>query len=673
MLTLPERVILAALVALTVVVFFIPVLKRVLLLSRCRPVNRSDSLLKRLFYTLSRVFLQLCTLKNERPWTGAAHVLIFYGALAFDTMTINHVLEGYVDGFKLFGDSAVWQLFSTSVELFSITVLLGIIFFAAKRFLARPRAYNTGTGDSALIYLFIFLAVTSYLLFKMFSLALHPGQESWAFLSHWLADRLHLNQLSGQTLYLYLKLSYWFHALVVFSFIAYVPHSKYFHLFAGPVNLFFRKHRPSGYMSPIDLETAESFGAARATDFNWKDALDALACVECGRCQDVCPAFASGKALSPKMVILNLEKHLLAEYKNIICKKENLPSLVPGVFTEEEIWACTTCGACLHVCPFDIEHPDKLLSLRQNLVLSQGRFPAELRIFFHNLETYGNPWGLPASQKATLASELGVKTLAENPQAEYLLWLGCFGWYDDRGRKIAEAIIKILRAAGLKFAVLGAEERCCGDSARRLGNEYLFQELARSNLKVLAGYNLKGLITFCPHGYNVFRHDYPALLEIMGDFTEEEKDRIRSLRIVSHLELLAELLDRKRIVVNSPADSSSVYTIHDSCYYGRHNGLWLQPRKILRAGLGENLKELKNSDEHSFCCGAGGGLMWTEEKAGQRVNHLRSEEIIKNGSQLVATSCPFCLTMLQDGLRDKGAEEIRVMDVAEVLASVLRD
>ncbi|MDH7492983.1 MAG: heterodisulfide reductase-related iron-sulfur binding cluster [Candidatus Saccharicenans sp.] len=673
MLSLYERIILAALVCLTVILFFIPVLKRVLIMARCRPAKRSGSLLRRFFYTLSRVFLQLCTLKNERPWTGAAHLLIFYGALAFDTMTINHVLEGYVDGFQFFGHSAAGRLFSASVDLFSITVLLGVIFFVIKRFLARPRAYNTGAGDSALIYLFIFLAVTSYLLFKMFSQAVHPGQDSWAFLSRWLADSLHLGRLPVPSLSFNLKVSYWLHALVVFSFIAYVPHSKYFHLFAGPVNLFFRKHQPSGSMLPLDLETAESFGAERATDFSWKDALDALACVECGRCQDVCPAFASGKALSPKMVILNLEKHLWAQYKNIKRSREDWPSLVPGVFTEEEIWACTTCGACLHVCPFDIEHPDKLLSLRQNLVLGQGRFPGELRSFFHNLETYGNPWGLPASRRVTLAAELGIKTLAENPGAEYLLWLGCFGCFDDRGRKIAEAMVKILLAGGLKFAVLGEEERCCGDSARRLGNEYLFQELARSNLKTLAGYNLKGLITFCPHGYNVFRNDYPALLEILGDLTSEEKEKIRSLRIISHLELLADLLDRKRIILKSPLENPGTYTIHDSCYYGRHNGLLHQPRKILRAGLGEKLKELKNSGEHSFCCGAGGGLMWTEEKAGQRVNHLRSQEIIKNGSRLVATSCPFCLTMLQDGLRDKGAEEVRVMDVAEVVASVLRD
>ncbi|MCX8160368.1 MAG: heterodisulfide reductase-related iron-sulfur binding cluster [Candidatus Saccharicenans sp.] len=675
MLTLVEKIVLTILVLATSVLFFFPVARRVLLLTSLQSASRSGSLLKRFFYTVSRVFLQLCTLKNERPWTGAAHLLIFYGALAFDTMTVNHVIEGYVEGFYLFGQSWLGQLFSASVDLFSITVLAGVTFFAIRRFVIRPRAYDTGARDSALIYTFIFLAVSTFLLFNLFSVALHPGTRTWAFFSHFLAKSFLPASISAPALESGLKLAYWLHALVVFSFISYVPHSKYFHLFAGPVNLFFRKNRPSGQMLPLNLETAESFGAEKAADFSWKDGLDALACVECGRCQDVCPAFQSGKALSPKKIILNLEKHLLSEDKNIRRERDKLPALVPGVFTEEEIWACTTCGACLHVCPFDIEHPDKLLSLRQNLVLAQGRFPGELRGFFHNLEAYGNPWGLPPGKRTELASELGLKTLAEYPEAEYLLWLGCFGTYDDRGRKIAEAMARLMKAAGLKFAVLGAEEHCCGDSARRLGNEYLFQALASANLKALAGSNLKGLITFCPHGYNVFRNDYPALVEMLNDFSPEEKERIRSLRVISHLELLSDLIERKRLPLRRPEEPGDrgQFTVHDSCYYGRHNGLLAEPRKILAAVLGDRLRELGNSKEHSFCCGAGGGLMWTEEKVGKRVNHLRSEEIIRNGSRLVATSCPFCLTMLQDGLRDKGAHDFRIMDVAEILAGALDD
>lgn len=670
MLSLAEKVVLVILVLATAFVFFIPVLKRLWIIVSCQYENRFDSLFRRFFYTLFRVLLQLCTLRNERIFTGLAHVLIFYGALGFDTMTVNHILEGYVDGFYLFGSSRFGLIFSAAVDLFAITVLIGVGFFAFRRFVLKPRAYNTSARDSALIYTFIFLATLTYLYFEAMAVANHPGEARWAWLSQFLVYKLNLAALSPGALNMNLKISYWLHTLAVFSFIAYVPHSKYFHLFAGPVNLFFRKHQPTGTIKPVNMETSENFGAEKATDFTWKDALDSFACVECGRCQDVCPAFLSGKALSPKMVIYNLENHLLSSFRAIRARRtEELKSLVPEVFKEEEVWACTTCGACLHVCPFDIEHPTKLIALRQNLVLAQGRFPAELRSLFHNLETYANPWGLASSGRTDWAKDLGVKTIAEAPQTAYLLWVGCFGSFDEQGRKIARAMVEMLQAAGVDFAILGNEEKCCGDSARRLGNEYLFQNLAQENLKTLARYRVKNIITFCPHGYNALKNEYPALIDLLGVFSDEEKEFLKSIRVISHVEFLAGLLKEKRISLNKVI--SKTYTYHDACYYGRHNGLFDEPRRVLREVIDGDLKELKNSCEHSFCCGAGGGLMWLEEKPDQRVNHLRAEEIIQSGSQLVATSCPFCLTMLQDGLRDKGQDSIEVLDVAQLLAAAL--
>jgi len=672
MLSLTEKIVLTLLVLATVFVFFLPVLKRIRILLSCQPENRFDSPFKRFFYVLSRVFLQLCTLRNERIFTGLAHVMIFYGALAFDTMTVNHVLEGYVDDFYLFDSSRFGLIFYAAVDFFAITVLLGVSFFAFKRFVLKPKAYDTTPGDSALIYAFIFLAIVTYVYFETFFVASHPGSSPFAFISQFLVHRFNLTALLPAAISANLKFSYWLHTLVVFSFIAYVPHSKYLHLFAGPVNLFFKKHEPSGTIKPINMDTTENFGAGKATDLTWKDALDSFACVECGRCQDVCPAFQSGKALSPKMVILNLEAHLLSSCSTTGEKKpDNRSSLVPGVFKEEEIWACTTCGACLHVCPFDIEHPEKLISLRQNLVLSQAQFPVELRSFFHNLETYANPWGIASSRRADWVKELGIKTVAEAPEASYLLWVGCFGSFDEQGRKIARSVAEILIAAGISFAILGEEERCCGDSARRLGNEYLFQNLARENLKTLARHKVSKLITFCPHGYNVLRNEYPVLVDMLNGFGAEEREFIKSMRVISHVEFLAHLLKENLVHLKHLTDDACTY--HDSCYYGRHNGLFEQPRQILSAALAGKIRELKNSREHSFCCGAGGGLMWTEEKVGKRINHLRSEEIIKSRSRRVATSCPFCLTMLQDGLRDKGAEEIKVLDVAQILAQALRD
>jgi Fe-S oxidoreductase/nitrate reductase gamma subunit len=672
-LSLAEQIILTLLVLATVVVFFIPVIKRVWIIVSCQYENRFDSLLKRFFYTFFRVILQLCTLRNERIWTGLAHIMIFYGALAFDTMTINHVLEGYVDGFYLFGSSAFGLVFSASVDAFAITVLAGICFFAIKRLVLKPKAYNTSSLDSALIYSFIFLVTVTYLYYEAILVASHPGEARWAWLSQFIVSKLGLANLSRPALDLNLKISYWLHTLAVFSFIAYVPHSKYFHMFAGPVNLFFRKHEPSGTIKPLNLESGEKFGAEKATDFTWKDALDSFSCVECGRCQDVCPAFSSGKTLSPKMIIYNLEKHFLASFGAIIKRKKgDLKRLVPEVFSEEEIWACTTCGACLHVCPFEIEHPKKLIDLRQNLVLAEGKFPAELRDFFHHLESQANPWGLAAGSRIDWAKGLNIKTAADKPSASFLLWTGCFGAYDEQGRKIARAMATILKAAGLDFAVLGNEEKCCGDSARRLGNEYLFQGLAQENLKTLAKYRIKNIITFCPHGYNTLKNEYPALIDLPGLFNEEEKEFLKSIQVISHVEFLSGLLAKGKLPLKkAEAENQVVYTYHDACYYGRHNGLFDEPRQVLRESAGEGLKELQNSREHSFCCGAGGGLMWLEEKPGQRVSHLRVEEIIKNGSNLVATSCPFCLTMLQDGLRDNGVDDIKVMDVAQVAASSL--
>ncbi|MGC9057369.1 MAG: heterodisulfide reductase-related iron-sulfur binding cluster [Candidatus Saccharicenans sp.] len=666
-----EKIILLLMVLATGLAFFIPILKRFWIIISCQYENRFDSLLKRFFYTFFKVILQLCTLKNERKFTGLAHVLIFYGALAFDTMTLNHVIEGYVGGFYLFGSSKFGLIFSASVDLFAITVLVGILFFAFKRFVLRPRAYNTSAVDSALIYLFIFLATVTYLYYEAMVVANHPGEARWAWLSKFLAAKLGLWSLSASALSTNLKISYWLHTLAVFSFIVYVPHSKYFHLFAGPVNLFFRKSQPSGFIKPINLETAENFGAEKATDFTWKDALDSFACVECGRCQDVCPAFISGKALSPKMIIYHLEKHLLSSYPAIWRKKaEELPPLVPEIFKEEEIWACTTCGACLHVCPFEIEHPAKLIEMRQNLVLAQGKITAELRGLFHNIETQSNPWGLPAASKIDWAKDLKIKTIAEAPEAEYLLWIGCFGSYDEQGRKIARAMVKVLEAAGVDFAILGNEEKCCGDSVRRLGNEYLFQNLAGENLKTLSKYRVKKIITFCPHGYNTLKNEYPSLIDLLGIFSEEEKKVLMSIKIISHLEFLAALLSENKLSIKTVGKNKG-YTYHDACYYGRHNGLFSEPRQVLSKTLGGRLKELKNSREHSFCCGAGGGLMWLEEKPGQHVNHLRVEEIIKSQSELIATACPFCLTMIQDGLRDKGVENIQVLDVAQILAEAL--
>ena len=370
------------------------------------------------------------------------------------------------------------------------------------------------------------------------------------------------------------------------------------------------------------------------------------------------------------MIVFNMERALMAGDKALVSKKRSdLPELVPATFTEGVIWTCTTCGACQKECPVEIEHIRKIVGARRSQVLMQSKFPPELNAFFRNVETNSNPWGIGFSKRAEWGEALEVKPIKDVPDAEYLFWVGCMGAYDDGGKGIAASLVKILRAAGITFGTLGSEEKCCGDSARRLGNEYLYQSLAQENIALFKRYGVKRIVTICPHGYNTLKHEYPKLLNFVPELTDEDKAKLRAIDVVSHAELIDELLVKGKIVLKAAAAGS--YTFHDPCYLGRHNGLTEEPRAVLASALGGKPKELKRHGDDSFCCGAGGGLMWTEESLGTRINHLRTDEIIASGASLAAAACPFCLTMLRDGLKDKGREDIAVKDIAQLVAEAL--
>jgi len=667
MLSTWEKILFLIVIGTTAAAFLTPLARRYRIIRAGLPDERVSGLGKRLGQMLAKVLLQRCTLKNERLFTGFMHVFIFYGALTFDTMTVNHTLEGFFAGFYIFGNTRLGLLFSLAVDVFAVLVLAATVFFAVRRFWIKPKAYATTPKDSALIYAFLWLVTLTYMYFEAFHIASHPEISRLSFLGSWLAGRIMEGGMGAAAAAAHLKAAWWLHILVVFSFIAYVPHSKYLHMFAGPLNVFFRPERPGGSLKALDLENSETFGLEKVSDFTWKDSLDAFACVECGRCQDACPAFASEKPLSPKMILFNQEQALLQNGRPLVAgKTDSLPPLVPGVFTEGEIWSCTTCGACQHVCPVEIKHIPKIVGLRRSQVLMKSAFPAELNAFFRNIETNSNPWGIGFAQRNDWAAGLDVKHISESPDAEFLLWVGCMGAFDDEGKKNARAMAGLMTKAGLTFAVLGIEEKCCGDSARRLGNEYLFQQLAMENLAVLKKYGIRKIVTICPHGFNTLRNEYADLFDSSSSVPGEDKTFYRSIEIVSHVELIARLLKEGRLRVNAEKGVQAL-TYHDACYLARHNGIVREPREILSRIAGRGVTELRNNGEHTFCCGGGGGLMWTEETLGRRINHLRTEDILRSGAKIAATSCPFCSTMLRDGLKDRGADDVRVLDIARLV------
>jgi Fe-S oxidoreductase/nitrate reductase gamma subunit len=661
-----EKIIFALVILATAYLFLKPMVLRYRIIRAGRPEKRFDRLGRRFAAACGKVLLQRCTLKGERPFTGLMHVFIFYSALTFDTLTVNHMFEGFFSRYSLFGHGRFALCFSFLVDLMAILVLMGVGYFIIRRFILRPRAYRTTPGDSAVIYTALILVTLSYLYFEAFALAHHPGTLNGAFLGNRLAGLIQGSGTAAEAVAARFHFGWWLHILLVYGFIAYVPHSKYLHMFAGSFGMLVREPGSGRVIPTLDLDGSETFGIEKAADFAWKDNLDAFACMECGRCQDVCPAFRTDKPLSPKMILVNMEKNLLAERAAVIAgDREAQKPLVPAVHAEDEIWTCTTCGACMHVCPVEIEHIRKIVGMRQSRVLMESKFPAPLNNLFRNLETNSNPWGVGFAERGRWAEGLNLRTLADHPNAEYLFWVGCAGSFEEEGRKTARAFASLLAAANVDFAILGTEEKCCGDAARRLGNEYLFQTLAAEMIETFVRYNVRKIVTTCPHGYNMFKNEYPRLSTNLASLSPEARAHYSGIEVRHHSEFLSGLVAAGRLRPEPKAGRRIAY--HDSCYLGRHNGLFDAPRAVLRAAAGASPVELADNREHSLCCGAGGGLMWTEETLGTRINHLRAGQVLEAGVSEVATSCPFCLTMLRDALGDKGRADVSVRDLAQIL------
>ncbi|MBD3289437.1 4Fe-4S dicluster domain-containing protein, partial [candidate division KSB1 bacterium] len=550
-----------------------------------------------------------------------------------------------------------YLVFSLILDIAGVIALIGIVVALLRRYIQKPERLNNLADDAIFLILLAVVIIGGYFV-EGTRLAAKPVEwAQWSPVGYWLSGFFSGNVATTE---LWHRIFWWSHLVLAFGFIAYIPFSKLFHMLSSPINIFFRKSRPKGELKSIDIETVESFGATQISDFTWKDLLDLDVCTRCGRCQDRCPAWVTDKPLSPKKIILDLQENMDQKGPELLKKKngtgEEIPEPIVGTAVHpDEIWACTTCRACVESCPVLIEHIDKIVDMRRERVLMESAFPSELNQTFRGMENNFNPWGIGFSKRAEWAEGLDIPNAAE-AEIDVLWYVGCAGSFDDRVKRVSRSFANIMEAAGVKYGILGEEEKCCGETARRLGNEYLAQTLMEMNVEQFRELGIKKIVTLCPHCFNTFKNEYQQ-------FGAE-------LEVYHYTEFIHKLIEDEKIKLKS---GNSAVTFHDSCYLGRYNDIYDQPREIIRAINPQGVSEIpeKNRDE-SLCCGAGGGRMWMEENIGTRINHKRADQIMTSGAKTVISACPYCLTMFSDGIKEKEvSDKLEAMDIAEYVEKAM--
>ena len=597
--------------------------------------------------------------REYRPrefYPAIAHILILAGC---GILLLGAFLDFLSHYFFHFMHGGFYLGYSVVVDSFGILALIGVIMAIVRRYIQRPDRLDNKPEDLVALILIFVIIVTGFIVegFRIAATELKTTPD-WALWSPggYIFARA-FSGLSQSTLLTQHKIVWWIHIVFSFGAIAYIAlyWNRLWHIVISPLNVFFRSLRPKGALVPIDLEATETFGATKIQDFTWKQLMDLDACTRCGRCQEVCPAYVSGKPLTPKKVIQDIKQQMLDEAPYLLKGAEANPGrdLITDNVGEEELWDCTTCRACQEACPVYIEHIDKIIDMRRNLVLERATIPETGEGALRSIEARGHPWRGTMATRTDWAEGLDIKILTDDSDIDILYWVGCTGALEDRSMKVAQAIGRLFKLAGVNFGILGTEESCCGDPARRLGNEYLFQMQAQSNIELLKNYNVQRIVTGCPHCYNMIKNEYP---QFGGDF-----------EVVHHTELIAKLLQEGKLRIIKGA--RGIVTYHDGCYLGRHNDIYEAPRQLLSNMPDITIVEMERNREKGFCCGAGGGHMWLEEHGGRRINEMRTEQVMETRAQIVATACPYCLQMFEDGIKAKAVEEsLKTMDIAELIA-----
>ncbi len=643
---------------LAIAFFFYSCYQRFGLILKGKPENRFNALFRRFGNMLYYAFGQRRVVK--KPF-GINHFVLFWAFMILLISNTEFLLNGLapdVISFARLPDGAYFTLICI-FDIMSVLALLAVVIAIIRRFIAPP-PYTEGRSFDA----FIILGLVAGLMIAYFGMnasEIAAGTERAAAympISNFGASLISSGTPAG-TLDIAETVFWWLHAVILLAFLNYLPYSKHMHIMTSIPNCFFKSLEKVRTQSREEFKKDNTFGVGQVEDFTWKGLFDSYACTECGRCSDICPATFTGKPLQPRLVIHDIKVNLL---KNAAKDgHQELPLIgggSEGSVAEEVIWECTTCGACMEVCPVFIEHVPRIVDMRRHLVEMKAKFPEELLTLFENMEQRSNPWGIAPADRTKWAADINVQPF-EAGKTEYLFYVGCAGAFDARNRRTTLSLAKILDKSGITWGTLGRDELCCGDSLRRLGNEYIFDRMAKANIKMFADKGVKKIITQCPHCFSTLKNDYK---QYGADF-----------QVFHHTEFINGLIQEGRLKLGSVKDLGSI-VFHDSCYLGRYNSIFDAPRRVIAAATGKAPVEMERCRDNGFCCGAGGGRMWMEEKEGTLINVARVEEALDKKPDAICVCCPYCMTMFDDGLKDKeAADKVQVLDLAEIVARALPD